>query len=164
MRRKWIGLVLPVMMISALTVACGDDEGNGVTGPTIADLAGTWNATSLLLTWNANPAVQVDLVQTLGATVTLQVTNQNRYTFTANVPGQPALMVVGDFSFTATGANSGSFSLTDDDEPGGTPTTGTMTLTGANTITVNIPDAELIDFDMDGTEDEAEFVGQFTRQ
>jgi hypothetical protein len=38
-----------------------------------------------------------------------------------------------------------------------------MTLTGANTITVNIPDAELIDFDMDGTEDEALFVGQFTR-
>ena len=165
MRRKWIGLVLPMMMISALAVACSDDGGNGgVTGPTIADLAGTWNATSILLTWNANPAVQLDLVQTLGATVTLQVTNQNRYTFTVSVPGLPAQIIMGDFTFTATGANSGTFGLSDDTDPPGTaPTTGTLTLSG-NMVTINIPDAELVDFDMDGTEDEALLVGQLTRQ
>jgi hypothetical protein len=155
-----------MMMISALAVACSDDGGNGgVTGPTIADLAGTWNASSVLLTWNANPAVQLDLVQTLGATVTLQVTNQNRYTFTVSVPGLPDQIIMGDFSFTATGANTGTFSLTDDTDPPGTdPTSGTFTLSGTNSITINIPDAELVDFDSDGTDDEALLVGQFTRQ
>ena len=45
------GFMLPILMVGALIVGCGDDDDG--TGVTINDLAGTWDGTSVELTWNA---------------------------------------------------------------------------------------------------------------
>jgi hypothetical protein len=159
---KWARFALPLLLVSAIAVACGDDEEAGPTGPTIADLAGSWDATSLKLTLNANPAVSVDLVQTFGGTVTLDVTSAGRYTFTGSVPGQPTLTVTGDI--TITGANT--FTLTNDDDPTDV-LSGTFTLSAdKNSLSITLQDAELIDLTGDGVVDSADAAlleGAFTR-
>jgi hypothetical protein len=163
MRRltKFARLALPLLLVGAVAVACGDDEDGGATGPTITDLAGTWNATSLKLTLNANPAVSVDLVQTFGGTVTLEITSAGRYTFTGNVPLQPTLTITGDF--TISGSN---FTLTNDDDPTDV-LSGTFTLSAdGNSLSITLQDAELIDLTQDGVVDTADaslLEGSFTR-
>ena len=47
-------LSLPIL-VGALSLGCGDDD--GPTGPTVAQFAGTWNATSITYTSTATPAV-----------------------------------------------------------------------------------------------------------
>ena len=59
-------LVLGAMLVSIL--GCGDS-----TGLTAEDLEGTWNATSIVYTNNANSAESVDIVQTDGASFTMTV-------------------------------------------------------------------------------------------
>ncbi len=152
MKRKWVRLTLPILAISALALGCGDDNG-GTTGVTINDLAGTWNATSMVL---SVPGVSLDLVQTFGADVTLNITTGERYTLTVEVPGTPTMTVTGNF--TISGSN---FTLTDDDEPT-EPISGTFSLSG-NTLTVNASEVELVDFDQDGVEDPADMAAVFQR-
>ena len=60
-------LVLGAMLVSI--AGCGDS-----TGIEPADLEGTWNATSIVFTNNANSAESVDIVQTDGASFTMTVT------------------------------------------------------------------------------------------
>jgi hypothetical protein len=149
---------LPVLLVGAIAVACGDDD-EEPTGPTVDDLAGSWDATSLLLTWNANPAVSVDLVQTFGGTVTLVITAAGRYTFTAAVPGQAVQTITGDFTITGTNQ----FSLTNDDDPLDV-LNGTFVLdSNGNELDINLPDATILDFDEDGEDDEALLEGNFLR-
>jgi hypothetical protein len=148
------GFALPMLMVGALTVACGDDdEGTGVT---INDLAGTWNGTSVELTWNAMPSVSVDLVQ-LGLTITLDVETNETYTFEASLAGNTVEMVTGDFNLTG----SNRFSLTNDDEPGIT-WSGTFTLSG-NNLSVRLEDVTLFDFDDDDENDESLMEADFVR-
>ncbi len=59
-------LVLGAMLVSV--AACSDS-----TGLTAEDLEGTWNATSIVFTNNANSAESVDIVQTDGASFTMTV-------------------------------------------------------------------------------------------
>ncbi len=59
-------LVLGAMLVSI--AACSDS-----TGLTSEDLEGTWNATSIVFTNNANSAESVDIVQTNGASFTMTV-------------------------------------------------------------------------------------------
>ncbi len=59
-------LVLGAMLVSI--VGCGDS-----TGLTAEDLEGTWNATSIVYTNNANSTESVDIVQTDGASFTMTV-------------------------------------------------------------------------------------------
>jgi hypothetical protein len=146
--------MLTILMVGALAVGCGDDD--DTTGVTINDLAGTWNGTSVELTWNAVPTVSVDLVQ-LGLTITLDVVTNGTYTFAASLAQQTVEMVTGDFNLTG----SNRFSLTDDDEPGVT-WSGTFTLSG-NNLSVRLEDVTLFDFDDDGENDESLMEADFVR-
>ena len=154
--KTWMRIALPVLLVGALAVACGDDD--EPTGVTIGDLAGTWDASDLSLTWNANPAVVINLVD-IGATVTLVINSNSTYSFTIAVPGQDDQVITGDF--TLLGGNR--FELTNDDEPEDL-WTGTFTLSAdGNELSVNLPDVTIFDFDSDGTEDEALLEGDFDR-
>lgn len=148
------GFALSILLVGALTVACSDDD--DTTGVTINDLAGTWNGTSVELTWNAMPSVSVDLVE-LGLTITLDVETNGTYTFEASLAQQTVEMVTGDFNLTG----SNRFSLTNDDEPGVT-WSGTFTLSG-NNLSVRLEDVTLFDFDDDGENDESLMEGDFVR-
>jgi hypothetical protein len=152
--RKLAGFTLPILMVGALAVGCGDDDDS--TGVTINDLAGTWNGTSVELTWNAMPSVSVDLV-TLGLTITLDVETNGTYTFEASLAQQTVEMVTGDFNLTG----SNRFSLTNDDEPG-VVWSGTFTLSG-NNLSVRREDVTLFDFDDDGENDESLMEADFVR-
>ncbi len=158
--KKWAPVAL--LLASAIAIACNDDNKTGPTGPTIADLTGTWNATSVKLTLNANPAVSVDLVQTFGGTVTLDITSAGRYTFTGSVPGLPPLTITGDFQITGTNT----FTLTNDADPTDV-LSGTFTLSAdKNTLSVTLQDAEVIDLTQDGVVDAADaslLEGVFSR-
>jgi hypothetical protein len=65
--------------------ACSDATGTDATGTDTstepADLAGTWTATSFVLTSVANPATSVDLVAEDGAAMTLVLGADGTYTF-----------------------------------------------------------------------------------
>lgn len=156
---KWTRLVLPVLLIGALAVACGDDD---TTGVTIQDLAGTWNATDLDLTLDANPLLTVDLVNQFGGTITLIVSTNNRYMFIADVPPMPVDTIQGDFEL-----NGNSFTLTnDEDPPDEPPLNGTFTLSSdKNDLTITVEHAEIADFSQppDGDPDPALLVGEFER-
>ncbi len=154
---NWGRLALPMLLVVALGVGCGDDE---PTGPDIAILVGTWLAspgnagTSLLLTPNANPAGAINLVTTLGGNVTAAVTSAERLTFTVNVPalGVNNLVIQGDLELTS----STQARFTNDADP-----TDVLTLTyglaNNNTrLTVSVQDAELLDLNMDGNVDGAD--------
>jgi len=156
---KWTRLVLPVLLVGALTVACGDDD---TTGVTIQDLAGTWDAISLELTPDAAPIITVDLVQDFGGTITLIVSTNNRYMFIADVPPQPVDTIQGDFELDGT-----SFTLTnDEDPPGEPPLEGTFTLSSdGNSLQITVEHAEIADFSQppDGDPDPALLEGDFER-
>jgi hypothetical protein len=144
---KWSSLALPALFIGALAVGCGDDE--APTGITIDDLAGTWIAspdnagTDVVL---AHPTVTLNLVTTLGGTVTLQVTTAERYTFTANVAalGITNLTITGDINITG----NTTATITNDDDPGDVLNV-TFNLSG-DRLTLTVQDAELIDITQDG--------------
>jgi hypothetical protein len=59
-------------------VACAGSDATGP-DPAIAPFVGDWNATSLILTSQANPEVSPDLI-TLGATFSLNVQESGQYT------------------------------------------------------------------------------------
>jgi hypothetical protein len=155
---KWTRLVLPVLLVGALAVACGDDD---TTGVTIQDLAGTWDATSLELTPDGIPGFPpIDLVQDLGGTITLIVSVNERYMFIADVPPMPVDTIQGDFELDGT-----SFTLTnDEDPPGEPPLDGTFTLSGDN-LSITVEHAEIVDFSQppDGDPDPALLEGDFVR-
>lgn len=146
-------VALPLLLLGALAVACGDDNGGG-TGPTLDDLVGTWDASSASLTDNATSA-SVDLVQ-LGLTVELEITALERFTFTVRLGATVVEQVMGDFTI-----NGNNFTLTDDDDPND-PISGTFTLQGDN-LSVEADDVELFDFNMDGTNDPARLEADFDR-
>lgn len=152
---KGTRFALPLLLVGAVAVACNDNK-TTPTGPTIADLAGTWNATSVVLTWDANPSIKVDPVQAFGATITLEITTAGRFTFTIDVPGQPLDVTTGDFTLNGT-----NFTLTNDADPTDV-LSGSFTLSG-NNLSITVQHAELLDFDGDGVEDPALLEAQFTR-
>ncbi len=136
-------LALPLLFVGALGVGCDDDE--GTTGVTIADLVGTWVATSVVLSNNELlPVDPFDLVA-VGATVTLTIQSNGNFTFSAtNLPAPLMdLEITGSIEITS---NNTADIVTDDPLD---PAEATFTLSGDN-VTLSIPDAELIDFDADG--------------
>ena len=165
MKRKWMRLTLQALLISAIAVGCGDDDGD-TTGVTIDDLAGTWVAneaatgTAVELTLNADPSVQFEIVGLFGGTASLTITTSERFTLVVDVPGLGGGTFTG--SFTISGRN---FTLTTDDDPDD-PITGTYTLSG-NTLEVSASDVEIFDIvnppEGVGPEDAAQLEAVFRR-
>lgn len=151
---------LPLLLIGALGVGCDDDD--EPIGVTIADLAGTWVATSVVLSNNAFlPVDPFDLVA-VGATVTLTIQNNGNFTFSATNLPAPLSDVNITGTIEITGNNTADI-ITDDPLD---PAPAAFTLSGDN-VTLSVPNAELIDFDESGTIEPAEEVdlsAAFTRQ
>jgi hypothetical protein len=84
-RLDWIGFIALLLASS-----CGQSN---TTAPPPEQLVGTWNATSVELVSMANPAVRVDLVADLGASVTLVLDADDSFTltvaYTGDEPGGP---------------------------------------------------------------------------
>ena len=130
-----------------LIAGCGDDDGVGVEPD---DIAGTWTATSMLFTSEADDTVTEDHVVNDGAVVTLVLTSDGTYTFTFVLDPE-------NETDTGTYTTSGStLTITPTGEPAETFTIvrdgDTMTLSGDDTF----------DFDS-GTEEDATFVLTMTR-
>ncbi len=166
---KWTGLALPALLVVALGVGCDDDEGNGITGPTIADVQGTWVAspgqpgTSLVLTPNAAPGNAVDAVNTLGGTFTLTITSNGDFELVISIPAlQIAETITGEITITETNRAT----LVNDADPTDV-LTATFSLTNNdNTLSITVQDAELInliDPPTVGPEDAAELDATFVR-
>ena len=89
--KKKAGLALLfIVVITPLTfiVACSDDEPST---ERIAEIAGTWTATSA--SFNG-----VDVVKE-GGSVTLEISNNGRFTFTIKRPGRTAMVFTGKLGF-----------------------------------------------------------------
>ena len=161
-RKKWLRFALPVLTVAALSTACGDDDGD-MTGFTIDDLAGTWNASSVVLSSPLlGPLDPLDLILA-GATVTIQINSNESFTFSAtNLPlASPTLTITG--SITITGDNTALVSV-DPIEAGDTPADATFNLSG-NNLSISIPEAELVDLSIppDGVIDPTDLDAAFTR-
>lgn len=159
--KKWFCFALPVLLVAGLAAACGDDD-EGPSGPSFADLAGSWRATTTVFTLNADPSVTLDIVQTLGAVVDLVLVSDGSFVFDIDVPGLGLTQVTGSYTLDGNTAT-----VINDAEPND-PLTGTFTLsTDGNTLTIRINDTTLFDLTQDGIVDEADAArldGVFDRQ
>ena len=146
---KWTRATLPLMLISALAVGCGDDD--GTTGPTINDLAADWNMTAGTLTPNNAQIPQINLATI--STIELDIAPDGDFELTVDVAGAPAPTVITG-TLEITGANTAN--IINDADPGN-PLPATFSLTNNNnTLTVQVNDAELLDITGDGQVTEAD--------
>ena len=87
-RNAWAAAVAVLVAVSA--VGCSDDGDNGTDPPagvTLADLAGTWDATEAEFQSLDNPLIRFDLVA-LGGSLTLTVAANGDYSATIQPPGE----------------------------------------------------------------------------
>lgn len=80
---------------AALALACSDDDGNG---PNRNSIVGTWNANSMEFVLQTNPAVRVDVVAQLDATVTVTFNDDDTFSILVEVPGEPDTDITGTWS------------------------------------------------------------------
>lgn len=154
--KKFTRLALVLALCGGVGVACDDDDDDGPTGPTTADLAGTWVAsqaqagTQFQLTLNANPQVQVDLVGQAAFTITLVVQETGDFNLDLDDPTDlqdqmvnGSFDVTGDNTITVTTAEAsfnGTFSLSNDGD--------TVSLTVENTTLADLTgDGEITEAD-----------------
>jgi len=81
--------LVPIACLAALcaaSVACSDSTGSNGDDLTIADLVGTWNITQWEYTRKANGET-LDLMALPGATATIVIESNGRYTVEAFAPG-----------------------------------------------------------------------------
>jgi len=152
---NWTRIALPILVVGAL--ACGDDD--EATGVTTADLAGAWSASSFILSDNDFlPVDPVDIVGTLGVTVNLNVQASGAFTFTTQGLSTATAGLLDDVNITGTitvtGSNTAEVAADSDPD---NPSEGTFNLSGDN-LTLNLPDAAIIDFDGSGDIVPAEYV------
>lgn len=142
------------LLVAALAVACSDSEGPTGGAEDVDDLVGTWNATVMEFTNSADNTQKVDLISE-GASVTLTITSNGRYTFDMSFPGEGAEADSG--TFTLSGSN---ITINSDNPEDPEAETLGYTLSG-NTLTMLGDDT--FDFDEDGTEETATMRLVFTR-
>jgi hypothetical protein len=80
----------------AVSLACGD----GGSGPSRSEFAGTWDATKLEFTNVANTSQKVDIIAQ-GATFVIVLETNGTYQATITVPGQPVDNTTGTWSASA---------------------------------------------------------------
>ncbi len=130
----------------AATLALGCSEATGITAE---DLAGTWNATSIVFTNQANTAESVDIIVRDGASFTMTVQASGSISTTFN-DGQGG-----------NSSDSGTFSST-----GSSVTLGGDTyqaVRSGNTLTLT-NNAEMFDFDDNGSDEPATLVATLKKQ
>lgn len=88
-----------IALLAALAVA-GGCKSEGGTGPSPAQLTGTWEATKIEFTRVSNPSETVDVVPT-GGTATLVLANGGACTFTLVATGGPDGVFSGTWSASA---------------------------------------------------------------
>ena len=161
---------LAQILLSSLFVlflfACSDDDENGVSdeGPifSISDLAGTWNATSLVFTYSGSGPVpepsSYDVIAE-GGSATLTVQSSGRFTLTVRPAGEDTESFSGRMYF----EDGEFFAIQFDDDPPDDPTYFGESLVG-DTFTLNGgPDTAEWDFDGDGNDESASVFLIFER-
>jgi hypothetical protein len=132
---------LTTAMLVTAVIGCSDTA--APSDP--ADLAGTWNATSMVFVDDADPTVSVDVV-TMGASFQLVIAADGTFTG-AFAMGSEIEPFAGTIAISGT-----NLIITDSLDPTDTSTVA-FTLDG-NTLTL-MDDEELYDFDDDGQEEPA---------
>ena len=127
-----------------LTLACSDDNGSG---PNRNSLVGTWDATSMEFVLRSNPAIRVDVVNDLAATVTVAFEDDDSFTVLVQVPGEPDEIIAGTWS-----VSGNTITLNPDGEPFDWQFA--VSLSG-DTLTLEGGDVAF-DVDDDGDEDECD--------
>jgi len=89
LKRTFLGLTSTILL-SLLLLACSED-GTGP-GKELDPLVGVWKAKVFLLTNQANPSIQVDLVEQ-GATFTLSILSTGQYTASLSLFGSSNIEV-----------------------------------------------------------------------
>jgi hypothetical protein len=135
MYRSWLKLA----SLAAL-VACGDS-----TGVTVNDLEGTWTATEMVFTSQADPSTSIDLVAA-GGSLTLTIRADGTFTTAMREPGGEIDIDTGTVSVEGT-------VLTIAESGQGSPTAFSASRSGDN-LTLTSSDEDY-DFDGDDIEDEA---------
>lgn len=90
--------ILAFFSVFALFTSCGDDDdddfSNTGTNLSISDITGSWEATTATFT-----APEFTDILAEGATVTLVVKSDGRFTFTLKLPGEPDDVSTGKLGF-----------------------------------------------------------------
>lgn len=148
---SWIIRFSYVLLAGTLLLACGGDDTPTPTDVTLADLAGTWTATSLVARPSGS-SIGIDLIGA-NTVATLEITNAGRFTLTAEdlVIG-PNVTLTGTFEITGPGTAE----ITADGSQGD-PLPTTFSLSG-DILTVTIAEAALFDIDSSGTIDQDDAV------
>ena len=133
------------LLVAALAVACSDSDGPTGGAEDVDDLVGTWNATVMVFTNTADNTQTFDAIAE-GASLTLTIASDGRYTFDIDFPGEGPETDTG--TFTLSGSN---ITITSDNPQDPAETMG-YTLSG-NTLTLLGDDT--FDFDEDGTDEAA---------
>jgi hypothetical protein len=137
LKRTFLGLP-PTIILSLLLLACSED-GTGP-GKELDPLVGVWKANTVLMTSQANPSIQVDLVE-LGATFTLSILSTGQYTASLSVFGSSNTEV----GMVTVAGNQITIAPT---SPEGPPSVSTWSFQGSTLILDG--DSEF-DFNLDGT-------------
>ncbi len=146
----WKRSGVAVLAVAASVAACGDSTGVGNV-PEVVDLAGTWNATVVEFTNQANASEKIDLIAE-GATIVLTIMANGDYALTVDEPMEAPSVEVGTITIdgnTLTLSGTGESSAD----------AFTFNLSG-NTLTLTTDDDEF-DFDDDGTEEPASLRAVF---
>lgn len=94
---KTIGKLLLVAWVGSAGAACGSDS----TGTSLANIVGTWHATTAVVTSVANPSTSANLIA-LGATLQIVFSANLTYNSTINLPGNAPEVSTGTYVETAT--------------------------------------------------------------
>jgi len=158
MRPRGLLLLASLMLCATLATSCSSSEDDEfpLVGTTlsISDIAGNWTATQAVFSRAAaGPVLNVDLLAA-GATVTLGIQTNGRFTLTATLPGEAPDVTTGQLGF-----DEDVLVVIDDDDPGDFER---FSIT-ASATTLSIQGPSTFDFDGDGTEEAAVLVLDFVR-
>ncbi len=130
--------------LAALALGCGGDEGTGPGGITIADLAGTWDATTATFEGVVGSGF-VDVIAD-GGSVTLTITGDGRFTFVLTLPGESPETASGTMHF-----EEDALVMTFDDDPSDP----TFFIFFFSDDTLTLAGEDEFDFDDDGVDEPA---------
>lgn len=151
-------LFAPLFALAFLLFSCSSDDDEDVQancGPSycVADLQGTWNATRISFSYCGGGMIDpsfVDIIEA-GATATMVVQSNGRFTLTITFPDQTTESISGKIYF----ENNTWFAIQFDDDPPNDPTYFGDALSNNKTVfeLTGGPETAEFDFDDDGEEE-----------